>query len=880
MKRPWKRWWRTTRERELDEEIRVHLDMETDKNRRAGMTEAEARAAARRTLGSVALIKDEVRDSWGNRFWDSLKGDVRIGLRGLRRSPGFTAVVILTMALGIGTNSAIFSVVYGVLFRPLPYASGDRLMRIKQAAPAAGVDDLSVSAKEMADYRAQSHTFDGIAEYHTMWFSLFGKGEPMRVQTGVVSANFFDVLGVRPILGRTFAPGEDAHGSQPLLVLSYGFWQRAFGSDPNIIGQTFEMNDKPHIVIGVLPPIPLYPNENDVFMPTSACPFRSSERAETNRRVRMSLAFGRLAPGATLGEAQAELAGIAGRMRAANPADYSDKPSLTASALPVQAELTETGRTRLLFLLAVAGFVLLIVCANVANLTLARGIRRKQEMAVRAALGANRMRLVRQLLTEGMILALCGGAVGLMAAVWGRGLLVQFAGRFSPRAYEIQIDQTVALFTLVVSLVTGLVFAAVPALPSPKDIAAAMRDDGTRAVTGRGRLRSALVVVQVAFSFVLLIGAGLMLRSLMRLEDLDPGFHAEHVLTMRLDLDWSKFRGPGKEAIAAQGAAYERMLDRVRTVAGVTDAAVATTFPLATVNPFSGQYQIEGQAPASAELRPRADQLIASPRYFQIIGVPLVAGRAFTASDTQDAPAVLVVNQTMARHQFGTSDPVGRRVSFDGGDNWVTIVGVVGDARLSALDAPVVDTIYWPLAQRGSLSASLLVGTDGDPSSLTRDVRGAVHAVDPRQPIADVRSFDEVRAGSLASPRTTAMLLGLFAMLALVVTAAGIGGVIALTVSQRTREIAVRMALGAKRADVVAMVLRQGLGLVLAGLVLGAAAALALGRLMATLLFDIAPTDPVTYLTVALLVIVVAALACFAPARRAAGIDPMVMLRA
>jgi predicted permease len=490
------------------------------------------------------------------------------------------------------------------------------------------------------------------------------------------------------------------------------------------------------------------------------------------------------------------------------------------------------------------------------------------------------MRLVRQLLTEGVILALCGGAVGLLAATWGRDLLVQFAGRFSPRAQEIQIDQAVALFTLGVSLATGLVFAAVPALPSPKDLASAIRDDGTRAGIGRGRLRSALVVVQVAVSFVLLIGAGLMLRSLIRLQDLDPGFHAEHVLTMRLDLDWSKFRARGKESVAGEVAAYDRLLDRVRSVAGVADAAVATTFPLATVNPFSSQYQIEGHAPASAELRPRADQLIASPKYFSIMGVPVVSGRAFTAADTQESPAVLVINQSLARHQLGAADPIGRRVSFDGGESWVTIVGVVGDVRHSALDAPVVDMIYYPLAQIGSLSASLLVRAEGDPASLARDVRAAVHAVDPRQPIADVRSFDEVRAGSLASPRTTALLLGLFAMLALVVTAAGIGGVIALTVSQRTREIAVRMALGAKRADVIAMVLRQGMGLVLAGLVVGAAAALALGRLMATLLFDIAPTDPVTYVSVALLVIVVAALACFAPARRAAGIDPMVMLRA
>jgi len=877
-----RKWFRSrrVREAELDEELQIHLEMETEKNRRAGMSEAEARAAAARAFGGVALVKDEVRDSWGARFWDSLKGDVKIGTRGLLRSRGFTAIVIVTLALGIGTNTAIFSIVDGVLLRQLPYGAGDRLVRLRQAAPAAKRDDVPFSALELADYR-RARSFDGIAEYHSMHFDLIGHGEPRRVQTGVVSANFFDVLGVKPLLGRTFAAGEDAPGSQPLLMLSYGFWLRAFGGDPNIIGQQLEMNDKPHIVIGVLPPIPLYPDENDVFMPTSACPFRGSPQMANVRGHRMSLAFGRLADGATPERATSEVAAMAAGFVKDYPDDYADAQSMTANVVPVRTELTAGGRTRLLLLLAVSGFVLLIVCANVANLTLARGLRREHEMAVRSALGAARPRLLRQLLTEGLILSLAGGAVGLLAAVWAQGLLVDFAGRFSPRAQEIRIDGGVVLFTLLVSVATGLLFAAAPALPAGRDIAAALRDEGSR--TGgsrtRGRLRASLVVAQIAFSVVLLVGAGLMLRSLLRLEAADPGFRAENVLTMRVDLDWTKYRGDPQQKRAI--AMYDRILERVRALPGVTDAAVATTFPLAAATfSFSGQFEIDGMKPASPERRSIADLRIATPDYFKVMGIALLAGRAFDRGDVVDAPQVVMVNQSFVKHYLAGVEPIGRRISFDNGENWTTIAGVVADNKERSLDTAPPDVIFQPLAQQGTFAGSLLVRTAGDPGALARDVRQAIWSIDPRQPVSDLRTFNDVRAGALASPRLTTLLLGLFAILALVITAAGIGGVIALTVSQRTREIAVRMALGARRADVLSMILRQALELVAIGLAVGGLGAYALGHLMTSLLYDVAPTDPATYLGVIVLVIGVAVLACWAPARRAAGIDPMVALRA
>jgi len=522
---------------------------------------------------------------------------------------------------------------------------------------------------------------------------------------------------------------------------------------------------------------------------------------------------------------------------------------------------------------------LLIVCANVANLTLARGMRREHEMAVRAALGADRVRLLRQLLTEGLILAIAGGLIGLLVAALGRDLLVSYAARFSPRAAEIRIDGAVALFTLFVSVATGLVFAAVPVLPGRLAVAQAIRDDGARGGSrSRGRLRALLVVAQVAWSFMLLIGAGLMVRSLLRLQGVDPGFKGDRVLTMRLDLDWSKYREKDKRLEST--VTYQRILDRVRELPGAERAAVATTFPLSELDPFSGQYQIEGRPPPSPEARPRADLRIASSDYFATIGVPLIAGRGFEARDTAEAPKVVIINQTLARRTFPGEDPLGKRVSGDNGDTWSVIIGVVGDSKQRGLDAEVADEMFVPLTQLPTFSASLLVRTAGDPLALARDVAAAVHAVDPDQPVSDVRTLEEVRAATLASPRLTAMLLGLFAALALAITAAGLGGVIALTVSQRTREIAVRMALGAQRRDVVGQVLWQGLGLVLVGLGLGAAGALALGRLMASLLYAIEPTDPTTFVAVGAVLVLTAIIACLLPARRAAGIDPMIALRA
>ncbi len=807
--------------------------------------------------------------------WQMLKQDGGYALRMMGKNPGFTAVAALTLALGIGANTAIFSVVRGVLLRPLPYGHGERLVLLHQSAARGGFDDVPFSVKEIEDYRDQNRSFTGLVEYHSMWFTLLGGKQPQRIPTGVVSANFFDILDVKPILGRTFLPGEDRPNAPAVLVLSYAYWQRELGGDLDVIGRTFEMNDRVHTVVGVLPPLPPFPDENSVYMTSSSCPFRSSKANLENRDSRMLNAFARLKPGATLSQAQADLAIIASRLEAEYPKSYPKEYGYTASASPLQEELTRRARPTLLILLGTAGFVLLIACTNVANLTLARLTRRDREMAVRAALGASRARLVRQVLTESLLLALVGGALGLFLAYLGLDLLVAFAARLTPRADEIRLDASVLLFALVVSFATSFLFGLIAALPISGDLGAAMKEGSISVTSGRNRTRNALIVSQVALSFTLLIGAGLMTRSLIKLSNVDPGFNPENVLSMSISLNWTKYSQPKQTRDF-----YERLLERLKGLSGVRSAAVSMTFPLDTMGSMRNDLQIEGYTSPPGEPGPTGDFRDASSDYFETIGMPLLRGRAFTDSDNAEAPPVVIVNQSMARHYWGQRDPLGQRISFDDGKKWRTIVGVVGDVRQYGLASPVVDEVYVPFLQSPLLSASLLVRTAADPASIARDVIAVVHQIDPQQPVAHVQTLKQVRDDSLASPRLTAILLSLFAVLALVITAAGISGIVALAVSQRTHEIGIRMVLGATPADVLRMVLLQGMAPVLIGLCLGVVGALALTRVMSGLLFGIEPADPLTFVTALLVSAVIAAAACLWPARRATSIQPLVALRA
>jgi putative ABC transport system permease protein len=811
--------------------------------------------------------------------FEEFLGDLRYGVRTLRKNPGFALLAVLTLGLGIGANTAIFSVIDGVLLKPLPYENGERLVLIQQSATQAGQQSIGVSIKELFEYRAQLSSFDELVEFHQMSFDLLRRGEPDRVATGVVSPNFFDVLGIRPVLGRTFIPTDDDHGAEAVLVLGHSYWQTKFGADPNIIGQVFEMNDRPHTVVGVLPSVPHYPNEVDVYMPTSACPFRAaSERnIEANRRAFSALqVFGLLKSGTPPETAAAEVSTIAQQWTRDFPQVYRPGTGFQARTANVLERLTSDAREMLLILLGTTGLVLLLACANVANLTLARMLRRDRELAMRAALGAGRWRLVRQLLTESLLLSVVGGIVGLVFAWSTLDMLTRFVARFTARTGEIDLDPRVLGFTLLISVVTGLVFGTFPALASRVDLVSALKSSGkgTGDGGGRHRLQRALIVAQVATSVVLLAGAGLLLMSFYRLQRVDPGFRGERVMSAEVFGNFTKY----PSALALRGL-YLSVLERLESAPGVVSAAVTNAVPLAGLQPGQTRFQIRGRTYDTPEQRPVVDVRVASPNYFSTLNIPIRLGRGFTELDHQDAPQVAVVNEAMLKYWDGR-EPIGSEVSFDNGQNWVTIVGIVGNVKTFGLDRDAVAQLYRPLRQANGLAGRVLVRMTGDPSTAIAVIRDAVHAVDPDVPIENVRTLDDIRQTALSTPRLTAMLLTVFAALALLVTITGITGVIAQSVSQRTQEFGVRMALGASQFSVLTMVLREGLIMVGFGLALGIAAAFAFARVLQNYLYQTRPADPVTFAAVAIAFVIVGTCACLGPAWRATTVDPMHALRA
>ena len=813
--------------------------------------------------------------------WDILKQDCSYACRMMRKNAGFATIAVLTLALGIGANTAIFSVVHAVLLRPLPYPQGQQLVFIRQQAQREGIDDIGFSAHEIQDDREQNRTLSGVAEYHNMSFILFGHGDPDRVRAAVVSANYFDLFGVKPLLGRTFLPDDDTLGAPPVLILSYDYWKTNFGSDPGIVGKTFEMNDKVHTVVGVLPPVPQYPVESDVYMPTAACPFRSSKTFIENRDLRMMEAFGRVKPGVTIGEARADLATISDRLKSEYPKSYPEQMGYAAVTSPLREELTHDARPTLLILLAAAGFVLLIACANVANLTLARTSRRERELAVRTALGAGRGRLLRQLLTESLILALMGGLLALVFASNSLQLLADFAARLTPRAHEIRMDTGALLFTLAAALGTSLVFGTLAALVSRANLTSGLKEGTSGAGTGRrkNRVRGALIISQIAFSFVLLIGAGLMLRSLQKLLTVDAGFSSQRVLAMRTTFSFSKYASRDQLTVVGN-----KVLDHVQAVPGVLSASLSSVYPLeheaivAGASAFSGPFRIEGRDLNPGEAPPVTGQKVVSPEYFQTLGIPLRAGRLLTDADDGKHLSVALINEAAQRQFWPHEDPIGKRVKGENSTEWTTVVGVVGDVRDFGLEHPATAEFYVPQGEAASPN-TLLVRTAADPASVASAVASAVHEVDSQAAVTHVLTLEQARSESTAAPRVIASLLAIFGALALLIAGAGIGGIMALTVSQRVREIGVRMTLGAQPSAILRMILSQSLLLAAAGVAIGALGALALTGLFRSLLFQVAPTDPITFIVVALVLIACALLASFLPARRAASIDPIVALR-
>lgn len=894
-------------ERDVESEIRFHIEMRTQEFIAAGMPPDEARRAAEAAFGDQSDISERCRDirrrrARSRRVWElasDLWLDVRQALRSLRRSPVYTGAILITLALGIGANTAVFSLVNGVLLRPLPFEAGERLVQLRQPVPAVNLTNEGFSPPEIADYRATNRTFQRLVEYHSMPFTLLGLDDPVRVQTGVVSADFFDVLGVEAYVGRTFRPGEDRADADPVLVLSYGFWKNTLEGDTEVLGRELAMNDRTHTVVGVLPPLPQYPQENDVYMPVAACPFRAANGWAESRTNRGLQVFGRLKPGIELTAARADLEGIAADLHAEYPDAYPEDLGYATSVHPLREALVERARPKLLMLSGITALLLLIACANVANLTLARLLRAEREMAIRAALGAGRGRLLRETLIEGSLLAIIGGGAGLLIAFGGLGVLKGFVGRLTTRVVEVGIDGQVLLFTLALSLATGLIVGLLPALPGRANPMQDLRETGGPATTSHGRLRArkALIITQVAFSVVLAVGAGLLIRSFVNLQRVDPGFESENVVSAAIHLDWTHYRRV--EPVADFVKRLQRAVIREPAVIS-TAAAVEVPLKDRSGTPYLHRIRVIGEggrgvASTRKHLQPvravaagktsavpaLANWQSVTPDYFRTMGIEFIHGETFEVDreDPYREPVPVVINEVLAHAAFGEADPVGRLICMHECEDTMSVAGVVANVKQYGLDADVTGELYAPFQAAGHREFHLLIRTRGNPETAAAAIRDHVRRLDPRQAVSEVRTLEQYRSRSVAEPRLATLLLGLFAGLALAITAAGIGGVIAYSVGQRTREIGVRMVMGADPRAVARMVIRQGLTLVLVGLLVGIPAALTLGHGVSGLLFGVSVYDPITLVAVICLLALVALAACYGPARRATRIDPISTLR-
>ncbi|HEY7475674.1 MAG TPA: ABC transporter permease [Vicinamibacterales bacterium] len=871
--------WRRL-DQDIQRELDFHIAMESDKRAQAGLPARDARRSALRDFGPVTRVREEVRDTRGMTFWDALRQDVRFGVRTLRRSPGYTLAAMAILALGIGANTAMFSVVDGVLLKPLPFRDGHELVLVQQAAPQTARPSVGVSIPELMDYRARLTSIRDLVEYHSMSFTLLNQGEPDRVDTGVVSANFFDMLGVKPLHGRTFIDTDDDLGAEAVLILSHEYWQEKFGGDTSVVGKSVELNDRIHTIIGVLPAYPQYPQEQDVYMPTSACPFRanSERRMHENHRAFGALqVFGRLAPGVSEAQATTEVAAVAATFDKSFAKDYVRLKEIKGNARVLDEALVVQARPMLYALAGATILVLMIACANVANLALARTVRRTRELALRSALGASRGRLLRQLVTESVIVSLAGGVLGLALAWMTVGMLSTFVERFTTRTGQIAIDGTVLAFMVVVSILTGVVFGAAPALAARRNTAQSMREGGGQAGDGvaRQRLRAGLVVAQVTVSFVLLVGAALLLHSVYRLSSVPLGYRLDRVITADIGGNFSLFQDPAK------GRELQRaVLESVRGTPGVVSASATSRAPLTATQPFRAQIRIIGPVEASSAGPLEADPGVASDGYFETLGIPVLSGRTFDRRDTVESLPVAVINASMARFWRG-ADPVGSQFVIDGGPQppKLTVVGVVNDFHAYGPERDVQPQFYQPLEQTQFGGGGLVIATQGPPAELVKSIKASVYRVNPQIPVEDVRTLEDLKQTRLAVPGLTAALLSIFAGVALLVTLTGITGVIATSVSQRTREFGLRMALGGTRGSVLALVMRQGIVLVVVGVILGVAGAIAFTRLLQNYLFATTPTEPVAYVAVAALFFVTAIVAALGPARRATTIDPLTALR-
>ncbi len=802
----------------------------------------------------------------------TLRGDLRYAVRKLARSPGFTAVAVLTLALGIGANSAIFSVVNAVLLRPLNYEDPEGLVMVWERNVPRNQHRNVVASVNFAAWREQNRVFEDMAAMFGTGATLIEGGDPERIQAAVVSPNFFQILRAAPQHGRVFLPEEGETANAQVVVLSHGFWQRRYAGSTDVVGRTLSLSGDPHTIVGVMPASFKgvrfgSMSEKDLWAPL---PWAWAQ----GYRGRAWMVVARLRPGVPLEGAQAEMSTIASRLEQEH--DYND--GWGVNVVPLREQVVGDVRLALLVLLSAVGFVLLIACANVANLSLARASSRQKEFAIRSAIGAGRGRIMRQLLTESSLLAVLGGGAGLLLGVWGVDLMIALSPGDIPRTDEIGVSGSVLLFTLLVSVLAGALFGLAPALQASRsDLQASLREGsrGSSAISGR-RLRSALVVTEMALAVVLLIGAGLVIRSFWKLNQVDPGFDADNVLSVRVALPGSAY--PEE---AEQVAFFGELLGRVETSPGVASAAATIALPLSGGLAPGTSFIVEGRPEPPRAERPVADIRAVTPGYFRTMGTRLLRGRGFTDRDEAESPMVIVVSETLARNSWPGEDPIGKRlsVSWDGMIS-SEVIGVVADVRHNSLDAVPRGTIYYAYPQFPIFSfMNLVVRSSSDPTALVTSIRREVSQLDADLPVYNVTTMRELVEGSVADERFNMLLLGLFAALALLLASIGIYGVISYSVTQRTHEIGIRVALGAEQARVLRLVIQRGMGLAVAGVVIGLGAALGLTRLMASLLFEVSGTDPLTFSGVALLLLSVALAACYVPASRATRIDPVTALR-
>ena len=877
----------------LREEMELHLAEKAGELEADGMTAEHARAEARRRFGNVLLKHEESREIWMSRFVSELGQDVRYGLRMLVKKPALTIVAVLTLALGVGANTAIFSIVDAVLLRPLPYRDPDRLVRIFFNEPGVALRDVRFSKPELDDLQTRAGVFEDVTPIFEGSENVTGAGQPERLDGVNGSFSYFSMLGVTPQIGRLFGPQDFVPGFAEKAVISDGLWRRAYGADPNVVGRTLRLDNDPVTIIGVLPPGfrhpgPTVSGDAEVFCAFGGTgePFPKPMRGT---RILVN-GIGRLKHGLTLAKAQERLTAMAAQLRHDFPADYPPQAQWTIEIQPLQETLVGNVRPMLLVLLGAAILIVLIVSLNIANLLLARASARQQEMAVRLSLGASRGRMVRQMLTESMLLSLIGGAAGVATAVGTLDFILRFVPSNIPRLNEVRIDWVVLAFALLISILTGLIFGLVPAFHSTTvALSSAMREGGRGSgySAKTGRLRDVLIVSELAFAVILMVGAGLLLRTLRDLLQENPGFNPTHVVTANIQLPNPNERETDPYLDVARRATFDReLLRRLKAIPGVELAAITSALPSTNTNPNAvGGIANEGFAiedrPVESLLDLRAERIPISPDYFKVLQASLLRGRSFTEGDDDGKPLVAIIDEITAHKYWPTGDPLGRRVRFrrDSSKPWTTIVGIIKDIKSDGLDIDGAPHIYVPTYQDSNKRLSVVLRTSLSASLLEPQIRHEIQSIDPGLPVFGVASMNDVLDRSLASRRLSADLVGGFAGLAVLLAAIGIYGLLAYMAGQRSREIGIRMALGARREDILRLFLRKGVALAGVGVVAGLVCSASTASLMASVLYGVRPHDPAVFLIVPLLLFAIAVLASYFPARRATEIDPMTAFR-